>query len=183
VAGSHPDGVVVAGYANSGGVRMIKALRARLGPRVKLMVGEEFGYVADILAGAGSAARGVYITSSEVLADAPTMTPAGEHFVATFGEAARGGYALHAAQAAEVVLQAIAESDGTRASVLQALHSLRVEKGILGTFAFDRNGDMTPATVTIARITGVTTPDVRLPLALQGAVVDRVLPVPDSLSR
>ena len=51
---------------------------------------------------------------------------------------------LFAAQAAEVVLAAIARSDGTRAAVLRELRASRVRDGILGTFRFDGNGDITP---------------------------------------
>ena len=56
------------------------------------------------------------------------------------------------AQAAEVLLQAIAASDGTRASVTENLLKVRVEDGILGSFAFDANGDTTAAGVTMYRI-------------------------------
>ncbi len=63
---------------------------------------------------------------------------------------------LHAAQAAEVVLAAIARSDGTRASVLRELQATRVRGGILGTFRFDRNGDITPAKLAVLRVTGTT---------------------------
>ena len=63
---------------------------------------------------------------------------------------------LQAAQAAEVVLAAIARSDGTRASVLRELRASRVRGGILGTFRFDGNGDITPAKLTVLRVTGRT---------------------------
>ena len=51
------------------------------------------------------------------------------------------------AQAAEVLLDAIARSDGTRAVVVEELFNTRVTGGILGSFSFDRYGDITPATV------------------------------------
>jgi hypothetical protein len=41
------------------------------------------------------------------------------------------------------LLAAIAHSDGTRASVTRALLKVNVTDGILGSFGFDRNGDMT----------------------------------------
>jgi hypothetical protein len=46
----------------------------------------------------------------------------------------------HAAQATDVVLDAIARSDGTRASVLEVLLRTRVAGGLLGDFSFDRRG-------------------------------------------
>ena len=88
---------------------------------------------------------------------------------------------MNAAAAAEVVLQAIARSDGTRASVLRSLRSLHVTDGILGTFTFAQ-GDISPARVTVLRVTGSTPKGVRLPSYLEGAAVERVIEVPASLS-
>ncbi len=88
---------------------------------------------------------------------------------------------LHAAQAADVVLTAIARSDGTRAAVLRELRASRVRDGILGTFRFDGNGDITPAKLTVLRVTGRSATDERLPADYQGATIDRVLEVPTSL--
>ena len=47
------------------------------------------------------------------------------------------------------------------------MRATAVQDGILGSFRFDRNGDMTPAKVTILRITGRTPPALTLP-ALRG---------------
>ena len=62
------------------------------------------------------------------------------------------GGAPVAAQAAEVLLDAISHSDGTRSSVTAHLLGDRVHGGILGSFKFDPYGDMTPSPVTITRI-------------------------------
>ena len=51
--------------------------------------------------------------------------------------------ALYAAQATEVMLDAIAHSNGTRQSVTRALLASCVQNGILGSFCFDANGDPT----------------------------------------
>lgn len=50
-------------------------------------------------------------------------------------------------------------------------------------FHFNRNGDITPATVIIDRITGSTPPGSGLDSSLQGAVVDRIVKIPASLAR
>ena len=180
VARSRADGVVIDGSVGSGGGALIKALRARLGPRVAIMVSDQF-YVGDLLDSAGSAAHGVYLAVSESFPDAMSLTARATRFATSFGSAARRGNAMNAAQAAEVVLDAIARSDGTRAGVLRSLRSLRVKDGILGSFAFDRNGDINPASVTVLRVTGATSRDV-LPDYVQGAVPERVIAVPASLS-
>ena len=56
------------------------------------------------------------------------------------------------AQATEVLLDAIGRSDGTRASVVDELFATKVENGILGSFTFDRFGDLDPASVGVYRI-------------------------------
>jgi ABC-type branched-subunit amino acid transport system substrate-binding protein len=61
-----------------------------------------------------------------------------------------------AAQATEVLLDAIARSDGTRASVVRELFRTRASNGILGSFSFDRNGDTSAGRITIYRIVGGT---------------------------
>jgi hypothetical protein len=53
--------------------------------------------------------------------------------------------------------------------------------GLLGSFRFDRNGDITPAKLTILRVTGRASPDVPRPGYHRGATVDRVVEVPAGL--
>ena len=88
---------------------------------------------------------------------------------------------LEAGQAAELFVAAIARSDGTRASVLRELHRTRVHDGIIGSFGFDANGDITSPSIPILRITGATPPGAGLPPDFQGARLDRVVQVPRSL--
>ena len=80
-------------------------------------------------------------------------------------------------------MAAIARSDGTRASVLGEIQAIRVRGGILGSFRFDRNGDITPAKVTVLRVTGDTSPRAPQSPGYRGATVDRVLEVPTSPPR
>ena len=110
-------------------------------------------------------------------------TPAGRRFARDFGaQVAPTAYVMPGAQAAEVVLDAIARSDGTRASVLEQLRATRVRGGALGDFRFDR-GDVAPARITMLRVTGKTPPQGGLPEQFKGAVLDRVVTVPPSLAR
>ena len=71
----------------------------------------------------------------------------------------------YGAQAAEILLDAIARSDGTRPSVNRELRATRVEEGILGDIRFDKNGDLVEGPVTIYRFTR------------KGPTVDRVVTV------
>ena len=83
-----------------------------------------------------------------------TLPPAGKRFVRAFGPSrieARQLGAPETAQATEVLLAAIARSDGTRASIVRELFATRVKNGILGSFSFDRNGDVVPRSVGVYR--------------------------------
>jgi ABC-type branched-subunit amino acid transport system substrate-binding protein/predicted Ser/Thr protein kinase len=180
VARSRASGVFVAGGVPEGGDRVVKALRARLGSRVKIMGTEQFAPVGELLKAAGRSARGMYLSAQDVPPSARKLGPAGQRFERDFGTP--GPYVLPAAQATELVVQAIARSDGTRASVLRELRAAKVDGGILGSFRLDRNGDITPAQIPIYRVTGNTPPEARLYDDFQGAVIDRVLTIPDRLT-
>jgi hypothetical protein len=65
--------------------------------------------------------------------------------------------------------------------VLKQLRASRVRNGILGSFGFDANGDMTTAAVPVVRLTGSTPPGAGMPTNFQGAVLDRVVVVPTRL--
>jgi ABC-type branched-subunit amino acid transport system substrate-binding protein len=180
VARSGADGILLAADPYVGGDRLLKALRERLGTRVTIMAGYYFSFVPDVLDLAGPAARGVYVTTSDLPRAELDLGRAADRFAEDFGEGDTA-FALEAAQAAELVVRAIARSDGTRASVLEELKESRVKHGLLGSFRFDQNGDLTPATVPILRITGSTPPQAGLPSNVQGAVIDRVVEIPRRL--
>jgi ABC-type branched-subunit amino acid transport system substrate-binding protein/DNA-binding beta-propeller fold protein YncE len=182
VARSDAQGVMLHAFVDDGGDRVLKALRARLGPRVPIMATSGLYPIPDVLDRAGRAAHGLYAMTTDLLAGGPGLTPAARRIAADLGSAADERFVLHAAQAAEVVLAAIARSDGTRAAVLRELQASRVRDGILGTFRFDGNGDITPAKLTVLRVTGRSATDERLPAVYEGATIDRVLEVPTSLT-
>ena len=180
---SGADGLVLGVDPYTGGDRLLVELRERLGSRFPIMAGFFFATdVPEMLELTGGAARGLYVASSEHSAAALDPTAAAQRFMDDFG-APGEGFELEAAQAAELVMDAIARSDGTRASVLDELRASRVRNGLLGSFRFDANGDRTPASVPIMRITGSTPPSAGLPPGLQGAVVDRIEAIPPRLLR
>ena len=182
IARARPDGLVLAADPFHGGKTMLKALRARLGSRLPIMAHFLFGFVPYVLKGAGPAAKGVYVASNDVSRSAAPLTPAAQRFVDDLGESVKQFLGvLEAGQAAELVVRAIARSDGSRASVLRALRTSNVKDGLLGTFRFDRNGDSTAPLVPIMRITGTTSPDADYPAMFRGSVLDRIVEVPASL--
>jgi len=145
---------------------LLRDLRARLGPDVTLIGSEDFN---PSFALAGTAALGMYYAYSDA---APSLLPpAGKRFMKEL-EARTGNhgeiFTAFAAQSAVILLDAIAHSDGTRASVTKELFKTRVENGILGDVRFDKNGDPVEARVTIRRI-------VRPSQAPNGEAADRVV--------
>jgi YVTN family beta-propeller protein len=182
IARSGAQGVVIGGDYTQGGDRLLKALRARLGPRTTIMTGEGFTDVSKVLKRAGRAALGLYVSTVNIPGAARDLSPAARQFLRDLGTTEPLPWVLEAGQAAELVLQAIARSDGTRASVLKELRAAEVKNGILGSFHFNRNGDITPATVMIVRITGSTPPGSGLDSSVQGAVLDRIVKIPASLA-
>ena len=102
---------------------------------------------------AGEAAEGLLLTLSSVANE--RLEGAGADFLARFrAETSQDPccYTVHVAQAAHVLLDAIAASDGSRRSVTRELLRLRVRDGLIGDFSFDENGDVTPPTVSVYRI-------------------------------
>jgi branched-chain amino acid transport system substrate-binding protein len=174
VAESGAQGVVLGAWWYQGGDRVLKALRARLGERVPIITGDGFVPIPDVLEEVGRAAQGLYMTA--------LILPPDERLTSELGATANEDFVLQAAEAAEVVLKAIAGSDGSRASVLEELRAVEVKEGLVGDFHFDRYGDIIPPKLTILRVTGTTPPGDRLPALYRGATIDRVVTVPASLA-
>jgi ABC-type branched-subunit amino acid transport system substrate-binding protein len=82
---------------------------------------------------------------------------------------------VYAAQATEILLDAIARSDGTRASVTRELGRTRIQAGILASIRFDQHSDLVEAPVTVFRVVGKRQPSASIPPEYRGAVVDRTL--------
>jgi len=153
VARARPDAVYLAGLLDTNGGRLLRDLRAELPATVQVIANDGFLPISALFETAGSAARGVHITRAGLSTE--DLPPEGRQFVARFA-ATQGARSVHfesvyAAQAAEILLDAIARSDGTRGSVVAALRRTRLERGLLGPVAFDAEGDITRAPVTVFR--------------------------------
>ena len=182
IARSRAQGVVIGGNPEDGGDRLVKALRARFGARLTIMGGFLF-FPGITLERIGRAAHGMYMTTTDLPRAVLPLGAAGRRFKREVGApATEFGGVLEAGQAAELVMDAIARSDGTRASVLEELRASEVRNGILGSFRFNPGGDVTTASIPILRITGATPPGTDFPGEFQGAVLDRVVKVPARLA-
>ena len=153
VGRSGAQAVVLSGLLDTNGAQVVRELRSQLGPEFTLLGNEGFTPVSLLLERAGAAGRGMYVSLSGLTIE--RLGPEGRRFVRAFAETQPGAEieptAVYAAQATEVLLDAIARSDGTRASVIEELFQTRVVGGLLGDFTFDENGDISESPVTILR--------------------------------
>jgi branched-chain amino acid transport system substrate-binding protein len=175
VAAARPDAVFLGGLLDTNGSRVVRDLRARLGPSVALLVTDGFTPLPLFVKQARDAAIGAHVSLAGVVVE--RLPPAGARFVRRFGRTQAGTpvepSAVYAAQATEVLLDAIARSDGTRSSVIDELFATRMAASLLGTFGFDANGDITESPITILRVArGGSSTKV---MTVEGGEVERVV--------
>ena len=151
VASSRADAVFLGGLIDRNGKRVIEDKVARLGPnngRVELLASDGFASPREI-ARTGVAADGMYVSDVGVpFSELPreTQVVMGRFAADYLGGKPLDPRAVHGAQAAQVMLDAISRSNGTRADVTARLFESEVTDGLLGTFGFDENGDPAHAT-------------------------------------
>jgi DNA-binding SARP family transcriptional activator/ABC-type branched-subunit amino acid transport system substrate-binding protein len=183
VARSGATAVFVGGLLDTNAARVVRDLRARLGS-ADVLAPDGLTPLTLLVDRAGGAALGTYVSLAGAVTE--RLPAAGARFVERFGETQPGvaiePAAVYAAQATEVLLDAIARSDGTRESVLEELFATRVRDGLLGSFGFDENGDITESPVTILRVVRGGGRSNRI-LSVEGGVVARVVRPGASLVR
>ena len=144
------DAVFLGGLIDENGGQVIKDKVQVLGPNdgdVKLIAPDGFTTQATIDEAGVENARGMFMS----VAGVPTekLTGEGKEFVDGFkqelGGEAIDPYAAYAAQAAAVLVDAVENSDGTRANVIENLLNTKVTNGILGSFEINQNGDVSNA--------------------------------------
>jgi branched-chain amino acid transport system substrate-binding protein len=148
------DGVFLGGLICENGGKLTKDLRAGLGPSVKLLAPDGFTPISAVVQGAGAASEGMTVSVAGQPNEA--LGSVGKKFVKDFGATQSSGavdpYSSYAAQSAEVLLTAIANSDGSRASAAANLFKTDVTNGILGSFKINPEGDTNANPVTIYAI-------------------------------
>jgi branched-chain amino acid transport system substrate-binding protein len=169
VARVRPAAVLLGGFACPHCGVLIKELRKRI-PTARLIAPDGFLPIKLLVKAVGSSANGMFVIE-------PGLPPSrfgalGQKLQQKFGaSSAENGGAPVAGQAVEILLAALARSDGSRSSVTSHVLADPVHGGILGDFSFDRNGDLTPSSVTIHRV------------RRGGETIDRVIRVPSRLVR
>jgi branched-chain amino acid transport system substrate-binding protein len=150
VAKGGADAVYLAGAECPSCGELIKSLRSTLGPKPPIIVPD--GFSADDMAQtAGPSAEGLYASVPGLPLN--RLPAAGRRIEQLYGPPRLGsGGPSYAAQAAAVLLDAIAASNGTRASVSSHLLAVRIRHGLIGSFRFDKHGDPTFNPIMIFRV-------------------------------
>ena len=145
IGGTDADAVFLGGLIDENGAQVIKDKVAVLGPndgKVKLFAPDGFTTQATIDE-APEAAPGMYMSVAGVPID--QFKGKGAEFADAIkprlGGANVDPYAIYGAQAAEIMLNAIAASDGSRGDIIAKLFEQQINDGYLGTFAINENGD------------------------------------------
>jgi branched-chain amino acid transport system substrate-binding protein len=148
------DAVFLGGLIDENGGQLVKDKVAVLGDNetVKLFAPDGFTPFDSTIKDSGAAnAKGMFVTVAG--SPAEELTGKGAQFVSDFKSKyntdAVEPYTAYAAQAAQVLLDAIAASDGTRSSVVSELFNVKITDGILGTFEITQSGDPTSGPVTV----------------------------------
>jgi branched-chain amino acid transport system substrate-binding protein len=153
---SGADAIFLGGLICENGGKLIKDLRAGLGKKVLILAPDGFTPISADVTGAGTASEGMYVSVAGLPNEQLGST--GKTFITGFGATQAGGqvdpYSVYAAQAAQVLLDAISRSDGTRAGTTKELFKTNVTNGILGSFSINANGDTNANPVTVYLIKG-----------------------------
>jgi branched-chain amino acid transport system substrate-binding protein len=158
IKGTGADAVFLGGLIDENGAQVIKDKVNVLGPNdgaVKLIAPDGFTTQATIDE-AGPASKGMYMS----VAGVPINAFVGEtrKYLDGLEKGPLAGkaldpYAVYGAQAAQIVLDAIADSDGSREDVISKLFATQVTDGLLGSFGFNENGDPTNASGAVVGFT------------------------------
>jgi branched-chain amino acid transport system substrate-binding protein len=183
IKGTGADAVFLGGLIDENGAQVIKDKVAVLGPNdgdVKLLAPDGFTTQATIDE-AGGAAAGMFMSVAGVPIDqfdAPAQEFVDQLLAGDLAGKNIDPYAIYGAQSAQIILDAIAASDGTRADVIAKMFETSVEDGLLGTFTFSADGDPVAeegAAVSIVIYKATTKLETETTIAPQQTTVDAAL--------
>jgi branched-chain amino acid transport system substrate-binding protein len=153
IRSDRPDAVYLSGYVSSNGARLIEDLREALGPETEIIGPDGFATPGLIVESAGADAEDFAWTIATLPTD--ELPPEGQELAAEFERRFSSRpccFAVQYAQSASVILDAITDSDASRAQVNENLFESSVQNGHLGDFEIDRYGDTTLNTIAVYRI-------------------------------
>jgi branched-chain amino acid transport system substrate-binding protein len=152
VGQSGADGLFLSGLIDENGAQVVRDKVKVLGPNdgdVQLFMPDGFTTQQTIDESGVENTQGAYFSVAGVPTDEFEAESA-QQFITAFQETLGGDpvdpYAIYGAQAAQIMVDAIAASDGTRPSVIEQMFATQCEGCFLGDFSFNENGDPTLAT-------------------------------------
>ena len=145
IGGTGADAVFLGGLIDENGAQVIKDKVSTLGAndgKVKLLAPDGFT-TQQTIDEAGESSAGMFMSVAGVAIDQFKGEGASfaEEFKPRLGGKEIDPYAIYGAQAAQVMLDAIAASDGSRGDVIAKMFEAKVTDGLLGTFEINENGD------------------------------------------
>ena len=147
VGQSGADGLFLGGLIDENGAQLIRDKVKVLGPNdgdVKLYLPDGFTTQQTIDESGVENTQGAFFSVAGVPTDEFEAESA-QTFITAFQDSLGGEpvdpYAIYGAQAGQVMLDAIAASDGTRPSVIEAMFATDCTGCFLGDFTFNENGD------------------------------------------
>jgi branched-chain amino acid transport system substrate-binding protein len=174
------EAVVFSGLVTLNGVKLIKDKFAVLGnnEEVKLLAPDGFTPFTEVDKAGTAATTEMFITVAGSSANALVSEGGrGREFINAFkadtGVERVEPYTAYAAQAAEVLLDAIEAAGDDRAAIIENTHNVTIEDGILGAFQLNADGDVSTGAITVYqgptwRDAKVITPSVELVTAAGG---------------
>ena len=151
IKATNPDAVFIGGLVDENSGQLINDKVAVLGDNSKVLLMLPDGFTTDAIfqrsEGGTPNAKGAFFTVAGVGID--KYKGAALKFIDGF-KGQLGGkpvdpYAILGAQAAQVLLDAIEKSDGSRSSVIDEVFKTKVKNGLIGDFDLNKNGDLTGA--------------------------------------
>jgi branched-chain amino acid transport system substrate-binding protein len=157
IQNSGAKAVFLGGLECENGGKLIKDLKSGV-PDALLIAPDGFSSFGDTIKHAGDASEGMWIS----IAGQPykNLPPVGKKFAAAFGKSIGlaaskvNPYSNYGATAAQVLLSAIAKSDGSRASVVKGLFNISVGTSPIGSFKLNKNGDTNQGAISFYQVKG-----------------------------
>jgi branched-chain amino acid transport system substrate-binding protein len=151
IKNTNPDAVFIGGLIDENSGQLINDKVAVMGDNSKVLLMLPDGFTTDAVfqrsEGGTPNANGAFFSVAGVGID--KYKGAALKFIDGFKTQLGGKpvdpYAILGAQAAQVLLDAIGRSDGSRSSVIDEVFKTKITDGLIGSFELNKNGDLTGA--------------------------------------
>jgi branched-chain amino acid transport system substrate-binding protein len=153
IKASGAQGIYLGGVSTNNGGQLVKDKFTIVGDNKKVpMIGSDGFVLSSLFDEAGKdKVEGMYGTAPTLPLE--KLGPKGKQFINDFQKEEGGKnievYSIYAAAAAQVLLDAIAKSDGTQADIVDKVRATSLDDSVVGPIKFDKNGDIEGGTETV----------------------------------